>query len=88
MGLILFAVLIFLGLRGTRIRQAAVYCVTTAALLTAIGVGALNDRACTPFGCAPSTAKLAIAFMAMLGLAFLCFGLGAGVRRLFGRSTA
>jgi hypothetical protein len=88
MGLILFVVLIFLGVRGTPIRQAAAYCAITAVVLTIIGFGAMGDATCRAFGCSASLANLAIVFIATFAFAILCFAVGLGLRKLFDRSTA
>ena len=87
-GLVLYAVLLFFGLRGMSVRQAAAYCLLTALLLTLLSVGAMDDQArCEGLGCKPSLPNLFLAFFMALALAFLSFGCGAAIRRLLNRTN-
>jgi hypothetical protein len=86
-GLVLYAVLLFFGLRGMSLRQAAAFCLLTALLLTLLSVGAMDDQpACQGLGCKPSLTGLALAFFMTLALALLSFGCGAAIRRLIDRT--
>jgi hypothetical protein len=88
MGLVLYAILIFLGLRRTPLKRAFAYCLFTALLLTVISVGAMNDPTCQGLGCSATLPSLAIAFLLTLAIALLCFGSGIGVRKLIDRPGA
>jgi hypothetical protein len=85
MGLVLYAVLIFLGVRGAPIRQAFAYCVLTAILLTVISAGAMNDPTCQGLGCTATLSSLAVALLMTFAIALLCFGAGVGMRKLIDR---
>ena len=85
MGLVLYAVLVFIGLRGVPVRQALPCCLLTALLLTVLSLAAMNDLpACHGPGCTPSLPSLALAFLTTLALALLSYGCGVAVQRLVG----
>jgi len=79
MGLVLFAILIFVGFRGAPLKRAAIYCVITAALLTLISIAAMRDPLCRVTDCSFSAPNVATVFAATLAGSFLCFGIGFGL---------
>jgi hypothetical protein len=86
-GLVLFALLVFFGLRRTPVRQAAAYCLLTALLLTLLSVGAMDGQpGCHGLGCKPTLSGLAVAFVMARALAFLSFGFGTAIRRFIDRT--
>lgn len=88
MGLILFAILIFVGFRGVPLRRAATYCLITAAVLTLISIAAMEDPLCQVTDCSFTEPNVVIVFVATLVVAILCIGFGLGVRRLIARSKS
>ena len=86
MGLLLYAILLFFGARGMALRRGAVFCLFTAALLTVLVIGAIDDLpSCEGVGCNPSVGTLALAFLTNLALSFASFGVGAASKRLLAR---
>jgi hypothetical protein len=85
MGLILYAILIFLGFRGTAVRRAAAYCFITAIVVTLISIAAMADPLCRVTDCSFSAPNVATVFAATLVFGFLCFGIGLGLRTLIVR---
>ena len=83
MGLLLYAILFFFGVRGMLLKRASAYCLITAALLTGLAIAAIDDLpSCEGIGCDQSAGTLAMAFLTNLALAFGCYGIGSGSRRL------
>ena len=86
MGLLLYAVLFFFGVRGMLLKRASAYCLVTAALLTVLAIAAIDDLPpCEGIGCDQSASTLAVVFLTNLALAFGSFGIGAGSRRLIAK---
>ena len=86
MGLLLYAVLLFFGARGMALKRGAVFCLVTAAILTVLAIGAIDDfPSCEGIGCNPSVGTLALAFLTNLALSFASFGFGAASKRLVAR---
>jgi hypothetical protein len=84
MGLVLYAVLVFFGLRGKPLRQAAPYCLVTALLLTVLGQGAVGEQSCAGVLCSRLVSSAGVLAMT-LALGFLSFGIGAAVHGLLNR---
>jgi hypothetical protein len=88
MGLILYAVLIFFGARGMPFKHASAFCIVTAAILTALSVGAMeNQPACDGLGCDLSLATIAFLAATNSAVAFASYGVGFGGRQLFQMMT-
>jgi hypothetical protein len=77
MGLVLYAVLILFGIRGMPFKRAAFFCVVTAAILTALAIGGINDLpGCNGVSCPTAIPTLAETFLLTIAIAFGCFGAG------------
>jgi hypothetical protein len=85
-GLILYAVLVFFGLRGMPVKQVLSYFLLTALLGTILGVAAIDEQpACEGLGCTPSLPSVALAFLTFFVVALLSYGFGAAVHTLVAR---
>ena len=79
MGLLLYAILFFFGVRGMSLKRASADCLVTAALLTVLAIAAIDDLPpCEGIACDRSASTLAVAFLTNFALAFGSFGIGAG----------
>ena len=88
MGLLLYAILLFFGARGMPPKRGAAYCLVTAALLTFLAIGAVDDMpSCDGIGCDQSVSTWVLAFLTNLTLSFASFGVGAGGKRLWVQFT-
>lgn len=86
MGLLLYSILLFFGARGMPLKRATPYCLASAALLTVLAIGAVDDLPmCSDFLC-NDLSSLALALLINLALSFGSFGLGSVGKRLFGQS--
>ena len=89
MGLVLYALLIFFGIRGMPFKHAGVLCVVTAATLTFLGVGAIDDMpGCRGLRCQGALPMIAGTFLFTLAIAGACFGAGAAARRLMRKAES
>ena len=83
MGLVLYAILFFLGARGVRVRAGLAYCLATAALLMPFSLAAIDDMpSCDGVGCDYSAPTLALIGLTQAILALASYGAGVGARRL------
>ena len=81
MGLVLYSILMFFGARGMPLRRAIWFCLLTAGLLTALGLGAMESdivqgRIYAVLG------TLALIFPITFTVALLSFGCGAAAKKL------
>jgi len=84
MGLVLFSILFFFGARGVPVRAGLAYSLATAAILTPIGLAAIDDMPpCAGIGCDASAPALAIVGAMTIMMALASFGAGLAARSLF-----